>query len=152
MAQTVDRPANQGYRRSGVHGAQMLPIPEGDLASPGKIEGASIMKFGERPRDRFEGKPEIISDIAPAHRQRHHRRGGQATIHFQQEGRDPFHGGFAPEQKHVVFRVLKIAGRHPPQAAGDFDIGCRRLLKAAALHETDGRVDDGLREWVSLVS
>ena len=60
-------------------------------------------------RDGFQRQPEIVADVAAAHRQRDHAGFGEATVHFEQEGGDALHRGLAAEQQHVVFGVHQFA-------------------------------------------
>ena len=45
----------------------------------------------------------------------------------------------------MVFRVPEVAGRHRPKLARNLNIDAGRLLQAAALHQTHGRIDNGFR-------
>ena len=110
-----------------------------------KIPARPRRGAAKRPRNGFQRQAEIIADVAAAHRQRHHACDREAAIHLKQEVRDPLHRVLASEQQHVIFRMPQFAGRHAPELARDLDVALCRLLKAAALHQAHGGVDDGFR-------
>src|ERR1700730_7819174 len=60
-----------------------------------EAENGLVVKHRKRARNRLQREPEIIGDIAAAHRQRHDAGGRQTAVHLQQERRDPLQRGLA---------------------------------------------------------
>src|SRR6478672_9086280 len=128
---------------SGIHVSQTLPVSEHDLTGAREPEYAVTVKLRECARDRFQREPQIVANVPATHRQRHHTGSGETAVHFKQEARNPLHRVLATEQQHVIFGMPELTGGHAPELAGDLNIYPGSLLKAAALDQAYGRVDDG---------
>jgi hypothetical protein len=110
---------------------------------------------GQRPAHRFDGQPEIVGDVLPAHRQRDGLAGiadlREALAPGDKKGRDLLFGRAAAEQQHLLLRLRQFARGefvHAHQQLRPRADELRKHLgrKAARRHRVDG-VD---RERVAL--
>jgi hypothetical protein len=90
-------------------------------ASRHDFDHTVAFELGEGPADRFNGEAEVISDVLTAHRQRHRLcralELSQSIAPANQESRDFFLGGTAPEQNHMILSLIQFANRQLIDAA-----------------------------------
>src|SRR5271165_3671332 len=82
-----------------------------DVPRRRKLDRALGLEMGQRPRDRLESDAKIVGDVAARHRQSDRSSGLHPLVHLKQEGRDALDGSLAPEQEHVILRMVEAAGR-----------------------------------------
>ena len=108
-----------------------------------EAEDAFLLKARQSPRDRFNPRPEIISNIATRHRKDHHLRLPQAAVYFQQKGGNFLQRFLAAQEKEVIFNVLKGSSDQVPDVVRGRDVTFGEPCKKfPALCEPDRGIDE----------
>ena len=122
-----------------------------------RADDPRLAQVGEFAAHRFLGQPQIVGDVAPAHRQRNQIRPvaaaeSGAALNIRQEAREPFRRGLAAERHHPFLRDGQFGGRAPIARLGQRRIMIDEPFEPPLQDAAQGRVADRLgREAVALL-